>query len=173
MTVKTSNVVTATTVYVAIMTFDFVGLQQQLHMQKCNKHMKIWVFWNVTLRWGLCSAHNFKCTMFLWNNGKYFTPQHSTTPWRIWIVSNIAARTTHLADKQTSTCPIPSPLNDHFIRKCRILYRQSYCRTCKHTYCNAGKSVCLCIRQHTKCTSRLLPCYSCAYSYTDIRGDEW
>jgi GH18 family chitinase len=41
MTVKTSNAVTATTVYVTIMTYDFAGLQQQLRMQKCNKHMKI------------------------------------------------------------------------------------------------------------------------------------
>jgi len=41
MTVKTSNAVTATTAYVAIMTFDFVGLQQQIRMQKCNKHIEI------------------------------------------------------------------------------------------------------------------------------------
>jgi hypothetical protein len=164
MTVKTSNAVTATIANVTIMTLDYVGLQQQLHMWKCNKHMKIWVFWDVTLCCWLCRSQHFKCTMFLWTIRNYLsTTQHHTL--------EDLDRQQHCCEGITSCTQTNNYLSVHLTCKWptfsypNIEFRidsRTNVRTCKHTYCNAGKSVCVCICWHKECTTRLWPCYSYA-----------
>lgn len=159
---KTSNAITATTVYVAIMTllvFSNSYVRRNVTNTWRFKSSGMWCYVDG------CAApkiSNALCSFEI-KGSTYSTTQHHSL--------EDLDRQQHCCEGLTSGRQMNIYLSNHLTFKWPTFsyVNAEYCidsrtnvHTCKHTYCNAGKSVCLCVCWHTKCTTRLLPCYSCA-----------